>query len=69
MLVMRVAEPYNPHTHIGFNKLSLWLVEEYEKIAFFAPTVWFRRVRCPRFSCPSHPFHCLPCPGQKRQAI
>eukprot|EP00873_Tetraselmis_striata_P042322 jgi/Tetstr1/462586/TSEL_007572.t1 len=41
--VMRVAEPYDPSTHVGFNKMSMWLAEEYSRIAYFDPSVWFRK--------------------------
>jgi hypothetical protein len=44
---MRVAEPFDPATHVGFNKVSMWLAEEYTKIAFFDPSVWFRKVPTP----------------------
>ena len=39
--------PRGPLMLNRFNKMSMWLAEEYEKIAFFSPTVWFRGVSPP----------------------
>jgi hypothetical protein len=32
VLVKKVSEPMDPATHMGFNKLNLWLAIEYSKV-------------------------------------
>jgi len=43
VVVKRVTEPFDPTTHVGFTKLSMWLAVDYAKLVFFDPDAWVRK--------------------------
>ena len=43
VVVKRVTEPFDPTTHVGFTKLSMWLAIDYAKLVYFDPDAYVRK--------------------------